>query len=55
MRYDPIDIEDAQFIIEAGNLANEEIEKAIKNARIPDIPEIQGQFQLASAKIMSLI
>ena len=55
MRYDPIDIEDAIFIVKAGSITKKQIIEACKHAKIPDIPEIHEQFQLASAKIISMI
>ena len=44
MRDDPIDRADAQFIIRAAPLSQEQIRSAIRMARVPPIPEIEDQF-----------
>jgi hypothetical protein len=45
MRDDPIDRMDAEFIIRAGPLSQDQIGTAIRSARIPPIPEIAEQFE----------
>ena len=52
MRDDPIDRADAQFIVEAAHLSLSDITQAIAAARVPEIPEIQEQFKLASRKLL---
>ena len=52
MRDDPIDRADAQFIVEAAHLSLLDITQAIAAARVPEIPEIQEQFKLASRKLL---
>jgi len=53
MRYDPIDIKDALFIISRANLSLKDVTYAIKAARVPDIPEIKEQVELMSNKILA--
>lgn len=48
MRNDPLDQDDALFIARTANLSGEEIKRAIREARVPLIPEIQEQFLIAS-------
>jgi hypothetical protein len=48
MRYDPIDLDDARFVIRAGGLDREAIEGAIAAAKLPAIPEIHEQFALCT-------
>jgi hypothetical protein len=52
MRDDPIDRNDARFIIRNGNLSPEAIQAAIRSARVPPIPEIQEQFARCSRWFM---
>ena len=52
MRNDPIDHADAQFIAQASNLDASDITAAIARAYVPDSPEIQEQFKLASQKLL---
>ena len=46
MRYDPTDLEDILFIIESANLLPSDISLELNNARIPDLQEINEQFDL---------
>lgn len=46
MRYDPTDLEDILFIIEAAHLSPGDISLELNNAQIPDLPEIREQFDL---------
>lgn len=55
MRDDPIDLEDAIFIYEQGDLDIATVNQAVHDARIPDIPEIQEQFTLASHRFLQVI
>ncbi len=55
MRDDPIDLEDALFIYEHGNLNTETLKCAFQETRIPDIPEIKEQFELASQHFLQSI
>jgi hypothetical protein len=48
MRNDPLDQNDALFLAHAANVSQEEIKKAVANARIPSIREIQEQFNMAA-------
>lgn len=52
MRDDPIDLEDALFIYKQGHLDIARVTQAFQEARIPDIPEIQEQFELASQRFI---
>ena len=55
MRNDPIDLEDAMFIYEHGHLNIATVTQAFQDARIPDIPEIQEEFTLASRRFLQFI
>ncbi|MCP4398330.1 MAG: hypothetical protein GY801_13660 [bacterium] len=55
MRDDPIDLEDALFIYEHGTLDTETLKRAFQETRIPDIPEIKEQFELASQRFLRSI
>lgn len=55
MRDDPLDRKDALFIIERASLALDEIEAAMNRARVPQIPEIQEQFEIAGRKVLALV
>lgn len=55
MRDDPIDHADAQFIARTSNLRVSDIAAAIAKARVPDSPEIQEQFELASRKFLGAL
>jgi hypothetical protein len=46
MRYDPVDLADAQFILDRSGLTRKDIRALRKIARVPDIAEIQEQFAL---------
>lgn len=48
MRNDPLDQRDALFLARHAGLPRENIERAVRSARIPAVPEIQDQFTLAS-------
>lgn len=55
MRDDPLDRSDALFIIERAALRLEEVEAALARARIPGIPEIREQFEIASRKVLEAL
>jgi len=55
MRDDPIDLEDALFIYAQGHLDVATVTQAVQDARVPDIPEIQEQFALASRRFFQTI
>lgn len=48
MRNDPLDQNDALFLVRTANLSAGEVKQAIRDARIPLVPEIQEQFDVAS-------
>ena len=52
MRYDPIDLADAQFILDRSGMTRDMVQALIKTARVPGIPEIQEQFALCSKKFL---
>jgi hypothetical protein len=52
MRNDPIDRQDADFIIARGRLTSEAIRQALREARVPDVPEIREQFELCSRRFL---
>jgi hypothetical protein len=55
MRDDPIDRSYALFIVHASGLSRADIERAINEARIPDVEEIHEQFVLATKRLLSAI
>lgn len=55
MRDDPIDLEDALFVYEHGNLDIETLKRAFQETLIPDIPEIKEQFEIASQRFLKSI
>ena len=55
MRDDPIDRSDALFIISCAALDQSDIESAIGSARVPNVPEIREQFELASKKLLDAL
>lgn len=55
MRDDPQDQADALFIANAADLSVVEIEKGLREARVPPIPEIQEQFALASERLLKAL
>lgn len=55
MRHDPQDHKDALFIARSARLDRATIEKAISEARIPPVPEIQEQFTLATDHLLKTL
>ncbi len=54
MRYDPIDLRDACFIVNQAHLSEQDLTKALAIARIPPITEIQEQVELASSELIRM-
>ncbi|MCX6993126.1 MAG: hypothetical protein NT011_08300 [Kiritimatiellaeota bacterium] len=52
MRYDPLDLADAQFILDRSGITQAEGRVIIGQARVPDIPEIREQFALCSKRFL---
>ncbi|HMP90064.1 MAG TPA: hypothetical protein PJ991_07675 [Kiritimatiellia bacterium] len=52
MRYDPIDIEDAQMIWNKSGWTRNQVETLIGQAKVPDIAEIREQFALCVREIL---
>jgi hypothetical protein len=52
MRRDPQDLSDALFIARASGLTETAIQKALKEARVPEVSEIHEQFALCSKEIL---
>lgn len=52
MRDDPQDRHDALFIVERRGWRGDDIESLLERARVPDIPELEEQFALASEKLL---
>ena len=50
MRDDPIDRMDAMFIVKSAPLTSDQIRNAIRNARIPKVPEIVEQFKSCASR-----
>ena len=55
MRDDPIDRSDALFIVSCAELSPADVERAIEEARVPDVPEIREQFELSSEKLLNAL
>jgi hypothetical protein len=55
MRDDPVDQEDAAFIVREGHLNKETILRAFGEARVPDVPEIREQFELCKQRLLASI
>ena len=49
MRYDPLDIEDARFIIAAAGLDRPAVRAWVRRARVPELSEVREQFEKCSA------
>ena len=52
MRDDPIDRQDALFIVESAPLTPEQIRRAIRDARVPPVPEIGEQFERCAKRFL---
>jgi hypothetical protein len=52
MRDDPLDLADARFVVQRAGLDQQTIERAIKAARVPTVPELQEQFRLCAARFL---
>ena len=55
MRDDPIDQQDAQFIVSRSGFSAVQIREAIALARVPALAELQEQFRVASGKLLTRI
>ena len=53
MRDDPQDLQDALFIARTAGLTQCGIEQAVRDARLPPVPEIEEQFQAASKRLLT--
>lgn len=52
MRYDPIDMADAQFILDRSGMTRKDIRDLISSACLPNIAEIKEQFALCSKSFL---
>jgi hypothetical protein len=52
---DPLDQNDAEFILARAGLTAADVREAMAQARVPAIAEVQEQFQIASAKLLRRI
>ena len=52
MRDDPQDQQDAWFIIQSASLSMAEVQRAIQDARVPNVPELAEQFEQASTRLL---
>lgn len=52
MRYDPIDVADAQFILDRSGMTRKDIRDLISLACLPNIAEIKEQFALCSKRFV---
>ena len=48
MRFDPQDLSDARFLADRAGWSRAQIAGFLREARVPDIPEIREQFELCS-------
>lgn len=55
MQDDPLDQDDVRLILSRAGLTREQIEQAIRIARVPNIPEILQQFQQAGRRLPASI
>lgn len=55
MRDDPLDRADAVFIVKACGLRRSVIAEAISEARVPDVPEIREQFEVARQRLLDAL
>jgi hypothetical protein len=53
MRDDPVDQGDAEFIVARSGLSRQTIERALREARVPDSREVEEQFRLASTRLLA--
>ena len=53
MRDDPQDQQDARFIVQAASLSRVDVEKVLREARIPDVAELREQFNSASQRLLN--
>ncbi|MFM7805903.1 MAG: hypothetical protein ACKPGK_15610 [Verrucomicrobiota bacterium] len=51
---DPQDLEDAAFLCRNGGLSRQELERALSNAVVPDIPEIRESFDLCRPRVLHM-
>jgi hypothetical protein len=54
-RADEDDLQDIDFLMRVGSVTSEELEKALAQARIPDLLEIQELFSRAKPKVLALL
>lgn len=54
-RADEDDLQDIEFLMRVGSVTPEELEKALAQARIPDLLEIQELFSRAKPKVLALL
>lgn len=54
MRDDPQDQQDAWFIVQAASLSRTDVLHALKEARVPKVPELVEQFERASQRLLKL-
>ncbi len=55
MRDDPIDRLDAMFIVKTAPLDQDQIRRAIRDARVPPVPEITEQFERCSRRFLQVV
>jgi hypothetical protein len=51
---DEQDLSDAQFLIRHDQITRSELEGAIMNARLPDVPEIREAFERARPRVLAM-
>lgn len=52
MRFDPVDLADARFIVQQARWNPEQVAAILRKARLPDVPELQEQFQRCSKEFL---
>ena len=55
MRDDPQDRQDAMFIVRRRGWEIEELEQLFNRARVPEIAELEEQFEIASRRLVAAI
>jgi len=55
MRDDPIDQNDARFVVGRAGFSREEVAAIVRRARLPESAEVREQFKLASARLLAAI
>lgn len=55
MRDDPVDLKDALFIHSSSGMDLETVQHAVRYAKVPPVPEIEEQFEIAARRFFKII